>query len=311
MNVLRFDERVPEPWASALSEFERQFLYPLGPDRRFRISHGDDYLAFFRAMGPAVCFVAENGGAVAGTVAAALRRLRLADGAEIPAAYLGDLKVRPHSRGTAAVPRLLESAQAWVRERATAAYAVVMEGTAAPPAVYTGRAGIEALSPVGQLAVLRLSRGSTHAASSSPAVSEEEGRACFERLALGRLRAEGASPAIRSRRPSRWLALADGSACGLLEDTRRAKTLWLETGAELESAHLSRFAYASIESAAALLREAAAAGDAPALFACAAAGDAAPLESLFPSGGLACARASIFAAHIAPDQRWIIDTAEI
>ena len=34
----------------ALDAFERGFTYPLGNDRRFRITHGEDYSRFFRAI---------------------------------------------------------------------------------------------------------------------------------------------------------------------------------------------------------------------------------------------------------------------
>jgi hypothetical protein len=39
--------------AKALAEFEGQFNYPLGAGRSFRISHGEDYPRFFRAIGKA------------------------------------------------------------------------------------------------------------------------------------------------------------------------------------------------------------------------------------------------------------------
>ena len=57
----RFDERVDS--GPALARFEEQFTYPLGPGRTLRISHGDDYPRFFRAIGDAACFVAERSGA--------------------------------------------------------------------------------------------------------------------------------------------------------------------------------------------------------------------------------------------------------
>ena len=50
--------------ARALAEFEAGFTYPLGPGRTFHICHGDDYPCFFRAMGEAACFVAEQKGRV-------------------------------------------------------------------------------------------------------------------------------------------------------------------------------------------------------------------------------------------------------
>ena len=67
----------PPELADALERFEEQFHYPLGSDRFFRISHGEDYPRFFRAMGEGVCFVAERDGEVLGAMGAALRRLAL------------------------------------------------------------------------------------------------------------------------------------------------------------------------------------------------------------------------------------------
>src|SRR6516162_3463154 len=99
MNVHRLSTSPPPELARALDRFERQFIYPLGPGRSFRISHGEDYPRFFRAMGEAACFVAEREGRVVGVIGAALRRLRLPTGTELPAAYLGDLKIDPASRG--------------------------------------------------------------------------------------------------------------------------------------------------------------------------------------------------------------------
>jgi hypothetical protein len=67
-----------------LADFEAAFRYPLGPGRFFRISHGDDYPRFFRAMGEAACFLAEHQGRVVDTVGMAVRRLLLPDGMERP-----------------------------------------------------------------------------------------------------------------------------------------------------------------------------------------------------------------------------------
>ena len=63
MNVHALSAPPPTALARALDRFEGQFRYPLGPGRSFRISHGDDYPRFFRAMGEGACFVAERDGA--------------------------------------------------------------------------------------------------------------------------------------------------------------------------------------------------------------------------------------------------------
>ena len=88
--------------AGKLAAFEEQFIYPLGPGRHFRITHGEDYPRFFRAMGEAVCFVVEQEDRVAGTLGMAIRRLILPDGTSRRAAYFGDLKIAP--AGAAAWP---------------------------------------------------------------------------------------------------------------------------------------------------------------------------------------------------------------
>ena len=63
--------------AGALAEFEGEFSYPLSADRSFRISHGDDYPLFFRAMGAGCSFVASDRGRVLGTLGMSICRLIL------------------------------------------------------------------------------------------------------------------------------------------------------------------------------------------------------------------------------------------
>src|SRR5207248_147124 len=43
MTVYALRDRPPPALALALTAFEHQFTYPLGPGRTFRLSHGDDY----------------------------------------------------------------------------------------------------------------------------------------------------------------------------------------------------------------------------------------------------------------------------
>ena len=75
VNVHTLETVASSRLAGALERFERQFTYPLGSGRSFRISHGDDYVRFFRAMGEARCFVAERDRRVLGVLGAALRPL--------------------------------------------------------------------------------------------------------------------------------------------------------------------------------------------------------------------------------------------
>ena len=91
MNVHALTAAPGPEHAAALARFEEQFTYPLGPGRSFRISHGNDYPRFFRAVGDAVCFVAERDGEVLGVLGLAVTRVCAGDGTEVPTIYLGDL----------------------------------------------------------------------------------------------------------------------------------------------------------------------------------------------------------------------------
>src|SRR3954452_21705321 len=93
MKVHAMSDSLSPALVQALAEFEAPFTYPLGPGKFFRITHGEDYTLFFRAMGEGVCFIAEHEGRVIGTLGTAIRRLRMPDGSERPAGYLGDLKI--------------------------------------------------------------------------------------------------------------------------------------------------------------------------------------------------------------------------
>src|SRR6185436_19861358 len=92
--------------AQALAEFEAPFLYPLGPGKFFRISHGEDYTLFFRAQGNGSCLIAEHQGRVVGALGTVIRRLWLPNGTECSAAYLGDLNIAPDARGGTVLIRL-------------------------------------------------------------------------------------------------------------------------------------------------------------------------------------------------------------
>src|SRR5438132_11275505 len=113
MNVRQVSLAPEASLARLLEKFESQFTYPLGGERRFRISHGDDYPRFFRAIGEAACFVAERQGDVLGTMGVAVRPLLLPDGRTVRSAYLGDLKVAPAARGGPVLLRLAQAAQGW------------------------------------------------------------------------------------------------------------------------------------------------------------------------------------------------------
>jgi hypothetical protein len=108
--------------------------------------------------------------------------------------------------------------------------------------------------------------------------------------------------------------LADGSACGRLEDTRRAKLLFEDSGTEMVSAHLSSFAYQNAESAARLLKKALPIAnnmELPALFVAVVASDAADILRYLSEVSVIAAPATIYGAGLPRGMNWNINTAEI
>jgi hypothetical protein len=315
MNVHLLSGPPPPPLARALERFEEQFRYPLGPGRFFRIAHGEDYPRFFRAIGEGVCFVAEREGRILGVMGAALRRLTLPGGAERLVVYFGDVKIDPPARGGRTLLRLTEAVRQWVGARAAAAFAVVMDGTPATPTAYTGRLGIPFFSELGKIMILRLPTAGMQAAPDDGWVTTAaRGNICYLRLSAGRYACPGGNPAERSEMEAIWLMDPGGQACGRLEDTRRAKRLIADDGVEMQSAHLSCFAYQDAQAGVALVRVAlahAARRGLPALFLAVAADEArnfcGPLERL----GAVLAPATIYGAGLEPGSVWSINTAEI
>jgi len=186
--------------ASALAEFELPFTYPLGPEKFFRISHGEDYTLFFRAQGEGACFIAEDQGRVVGALGTAVRRLWMPDGGERSAAYFGDLKIAGKARGGAVLVRLARAAEDWLRPKVEAGFGVVMGGTSLTPEAYTGRAGIPGFQELGRLMVFRLS-GTGKCAEDQPSrflTSAETGLASYRRLSRGRYACPASDAQARS-----------------------------------------------------------------------------------------------------------------
>lgn len=313
--LVALDEAPPPALAAALGRFEERFRYPLGPGASFRIDHGTDYTRFFRAIGEAGCFAVAREGRVLGTIGAAARRVLLPDGRSVGALYVGDLKVGPSPARGRTLLRLARAVAAWAGSRgATAAFSVVMDGTDATPDAYTGRLGLPRFDPLGSVVVLHTT---TRAASGGGGrAADDGGEACHARLARGRCALPVGRPALRSEDRPRWLVTSDRRACGLLEDTRRAKRLYAADGAELPGAHLSAFAYADGHAAAALLRlaraEAARRGT-PALFAAVPAGDAPVLARALERDGehVLAAPATVYGTGLPAGATWHVNTAEI
>jgi hypothetical protein len=317
MSSHRLDGPPPPELARALADFEAQFHYPLGPGRWFRISHGEDYTRFFRAIGDATCCVVERQGQVLGCLAVAWRRLAGPDGDDRMVAYIADLKIAKEARGGVVLMRLVREARAVVSSRATAgepaAFAVVMDGTAVTPPAYTGRAGIPQFLELGKIDVLRIQTAGSAGPRGCFHTSEETVQACYRELTRGGHASRGGTPGLRSEMEPAWLATPDGSACGLLEDTRRAKRLIASDGLEMLSAHLSYFAYHRPADGRELLKEAlalAASRGLPALFV------AVPAHRTEELCGdlraeVVVAPATVYGTGHQPGPAWSINTAEI
>ncbi len=300
--------------ARALAAFENQFRYPFGPGRTFRISHGEDYPRFFRAMGDGVSFIAMQEGSVIGTLSAAIRRLALPDAGERFVAYVGDLKVARGARRGRAVVALAHAAREWAAPRVDAAFSVVMDGTSATPENYSGRLGIPPLERLGKIVVFQLRTVREPAGLPAFFTTPASGLACHQRLRAGRCTLSDGEPEERSENPPQWLLLPEGSACGRIEDTLQAKRLFADDGAEMRSAHLSCLAYDSVRSGAEIIRTALhSAGPLGfgALFVAIAEPEAASFAAALPEPPLAVAPATIFGTGLAPGPLWNINTAEI
>jgi hypothetical protein len=316
--------RAPEPaLRDALAQFERTFVYPLGENRSFRISHGEDYSRFYRAISgdSGASFIAiVKGGTVRGTLGVAVRPLRFPDGECRLAAYLGDLKISPGAGRGWTLLRLGAEVTAWSKAKgAVVAYGVVMDGTKTLPTAYTGKLGIHPFRQVHRLCILRVPVSEAGQRRPDPAfvgqlplVAE-----CFEQLSAGAFVPLGGSPELRSSFSAIPLVSPDHTACGILEDTRLAKRLIEQDGREMYAAHLSRFAYTDPSAGVLLLREAlarcASATLAPALFVAVPAGDVPGFLALLTDlPGIVQANATVYGTW--PDlvsDRWQISTSEI
>ncbi|CAN5866106.1 hypothetical protein BH11VER1_BH11VER1_26960 [soil metagenome] len=323
MNFHALTEPPPELLGQALENFEQQFRYPLGDSGFFHISHGRDYLPFFSAMGEASVGVAERDGEVLGTLTRVKRWLEIRSGpkgTEAPdtllAHYLCDLKLSPAARGSTVLARIIREAKNPIESSETQkVYCVVMDGTGRLPTDYTGRLGVPAFENLGEIMVLRLSV--VKRAMNTPllpSVSAQEMRKLRELLPREGYGTVGGMSEHRSlMEPLHWIG-QDGLSCGTIEDTRRGKRLFLDSGDELQSAHLSGFAYATAESGAGLLRMALAACapmDLPALFVAVPRGEFSALLPHLQGIDVLQAPATVYGHGLNPGQDWWVDTAEI
>ncbi len=223
----------PPELALALAEFEKEFLYPLGPSDSFSISHGEDYPRFFRSMGDAKIYLAEIAGKIVGSLAVVGRNVLLANGTSIPAVYLGDAKVIEKFRGRTVLGRLSMAARDQVLSAGyKAAFSVVMTGSI-PSDKHTGRLGIPKFDELGKLAILRFDTRTPLKAFSNH----------LDLTLKPSHRPHGGDPATVSEIPPHSLVVDGGS--GILSDTRRGKRLWRSDGSEMASTHLTELQFTS------------------------------------------------------------------
>jgi hypothetical protein len=243
----------------ALTEFERQFEYPLGPNDTFSISHGPEYLPFFMAMGAATLLVAEHQGQVVGTMVLIRRLLQVGfsgttDERSKPqtyeAHYICDLKISPAARSTSAFAHLIKAAADIVRPfESHACYSVAMVGTSSLPSAYTGRMGIPKFEAVGDIAIVRFVSGASHDTSPVVDATLDQQKSMSDRLSLEGVQAVSKDPTLRSIISIQRFCHKDGTAVAILEDTRKGKRLTQKGGRELLSSHLSGLRWSTPQAA--------------------------------------------------------------
>lgn len=319
MRIDLLDSQPDAALAAQLERFESQFRYPLGPGRSFRISHGNDYTRFFRAIGQARCFVARDAARVLGVVSVSLCGLHQPNGETITAAYFSDLKIASPAMGPVLLSLLCESI-GWARQHAKHGFSVVMDGTPRPPERYTGRMGIPRYVELAKLMILRIPADSDwRDGETITPCSIDEARAVYQRRSVRKFRTGGGYSGVRSLMPPQGLMLAGGEACAVLEDTRSCKLLFSKgeastLEAELVSAHLGCFAYSSPRAAAALIHGALRCCRElriPALFVAVPFADAEALERALSVAGIVQAPATVFGFGFPQGADWLINSSEI
>ena len=266
MRICTYEGCVSPALDEKIRRLERHFDYPLGDSMRFRIDHGEDSTRFFRALGTAASVLAfDADGEVLGLVRLVCRDAvvpgpRAGASRTMKVAYFCDLKVRPSEQGGWTLARLLQAAERWARSRCEAAYAVVMEGSRKTPANYSGRARFPEFSLIAKVTLLRVAVSGDP---NEPVDLSDLGvesvpwrAAATRRLEDDRVHVALGNAAQRSLAEPIGLSLRSGEATAVLEDTRRAKRLWVVGGDELVSMHLSNISFSGIDAASRLVRAA-------------------------------------------------------
>ena len=295
----------PFEWTRELSEFERNFQYPLGKNSFFRISHGDDYTRFFRALGKSTSLVSTNKqNSVCSSISIVRRNLYHAT-ERIQAYYLADLKVLPKS-APSTLFRLLSTGQKILPELKTSPlYCVVMQGTERTPDQYSGRLGLPQLTKLGEIAIFRME---STPPKEQVRVLSTKNKASAHRPCPQAYYFESQGHEIRSKFLVQKFSL--GSASCLLEDTLRAKNLFDQNDQEIISGHISSLRYQKPQDAIQLLSLISRnCPNYPALFFSVPIQDHKAFAEALPKHSLSFA--SIYGTQLKANQRWFINTAEI
>lgn len=244
MKVIALSHENQPQWQEALSSFERQFHYPLSDSLSFSIDHGPDYSAFFRSQGDGHVFAAVKDEQVIGVLACAIKSVVI-EGKTQRVAYLGDTKLDKSKATPFTLYRLFKTAQSELQNRVDIAYSIVMDGTEATPQNYTGKMDIPLFEKHRDLMIVRID--STHGEPSKTIRSSSNAYDLYTNLCTDIVLPQTQSH-VRSLINPCWFFEKE-AAVGLIEDTRRAKRLHLQDGAELVSSHLSFVAFNNVESA--------------------------------------------------------------
>lgn len=306
MNIHSFRETPPDWLGLALERFELQFQYPLGAGETFRISHGRKYLPFFAAMGTATVLVAEQAGAVIGTLARVERWIEVhgTKTSRRPVHYLADVKISTEARGKRVLSALMLEAKRQIElTESRSCYSVVMSGTARLPTDYTGRVGIPSFEKSADIMILRMMAGKPSQSAPIAPIALAATEAKPDCVVMGRRRE------LRSQ--MKPIALPGGA---WLEDTRRGKRLWTGNGLELMSAHLSSFRFEDASEGARIIGSALEAAQSlgfPAIFTAVPAWRYPALKAALTTVAVQEAPAAIYGHSIEANCDWWVDTAEI
>jgi hypothetical protein len=119
-------------YQEALEALESKLEYPLANGERFRISHGNDYSAFFSMIGKATFFLAFKENRLIGCLSTIQKNVSIS-GWKKKAVYFCDLKILPSEQGRGVANKIYKSALLWMLKsgilfRFPLVYFVAMQG---------------------------------------------------------------------------------------------------------------------------------------------------------------------------------------